>query len=58
MEELEQLHAKVAELKNAQEIAQSKGQPGLDDVKSKIALYGFVVLQPWEVVREKPLEVC
>jgi hypothetical protein len=47
MDELEQLHPQVAELKKkAQETAQSKRQPVLDDVKSKIALYGFVFLQP------------
>ena len=59
MDELEQLHPQVAELKKkAQETAQSKRQPVLDDVKSKIALYGFVFLQPQEVVRVKTLEVC
>ena len=42
MDELEQLHAQIAELqKKAQEIAQAKRQPALDDVKAKIALYGF-----------------
>ncbi len=42
MDELEQIQAQIAELQQkAQEIAQAKRLPVLEDVKNKIKLYGF-----------------
>lgn len=42
MDELEQIQAQIVELqKKAQEIAQAKRLPVLEDVKNKIKLYGF-----------------
>ncbi len=42
MDELEQIQQQIAELqKKAQEIAQAKRLPVLEDVKNKIKLYGF-----------------
>ena len=42
MDELEQIQQQILELqKKAQEIAQAKRLPVLEDVKNKIKLYGF-----------------
>lgn len=42
MDELEQIQQQIAELqKKAQELAQAKRQPILEDIKNKIKLYGF-----------------
>lgn len=42
MDELEQIQAQIAELqKKAQEIAEAKRKPALEDVLAKIKLYGF-----------------
>jgi DNA-binding protein H-NS len=42
MDELEQLHQQIAELqKKAQEVAQAKRLPIIEDMKKKISLYGI-----------------
>lgn len=42
MDELEKIQQQIAELqKKAQEIAEAKRSPVLEDVKNKIKLYGF-----------------
>lgn len=42
MDELEKIHAQIAELqKKADELAQAKRQPVLDELKAKIKLYNF-----------------
>ena len=42
MDELEQLHAQIAELqKKAQEVALQRKEPIIEDMKKKISLYGI-----------------
>ncbi len=66
MDELEQIQAQIAELtKKAQELAQAKRQPTLDEVKAKIALYGFTakelgfadVAKPAPATEKKPVAI-
>lgn len=46
MDELEKIQQQIQELqKKAQEIAEAKRQPELEDVKSKIKLYGFTATE-------------
>lgn len=46
MDELEKIQQQIQELqKKAQEIAEAKRQPALEEVKSKIKLYGFTATE-------------
>ncbi len=57
MDELEQLHAQIAELtKKAEELALAKRLPVLEEVKNKIKLYGFTAKELGLTVADKPTE--
>ncbi len=57
MDELELIQQQIAELqKKAQEIAQAKRLPVLEDVKNKIKLYGFTAKELGFGGVEKPTE--
>lgn len=57
MDELEQLHAQIAELQNkAKELAEKKREPVIEDMKSKIKLYGITAKELGFATTEKPTE--
>lgn len=57
MDELEQIHAQIAELqKKAQEVAQAKRLPILEEIKKKNKLYGFTAKELGISSVDKPTE--